>query len=58
MELLSQKQAKGRQEFLLENSNLFGSLGLKESNILGVQMLLGRVKGLSIHYIRISCIYV
>ena len=45
-------QTEGRG--LFDNSTVLESLGLKESNLLGVCIVLGKEKGLNI---RMSCIY-
>ena len=48
-----QPQASRREESL-GNSTVLGSLLLKESNSLGVCIVLGKVKGLRVHYIKMQ----
>lgn len=53
-----QQQSNEREGNRLGNRIVLRNLGLKESNSLGVRVVLGMVYSLSIHYVRIRCIFV
>jgi hypothetical protein len=44
-----QQEAERREQSLLGNSTVLGILGLKESNSLGVHIVLGKSRSLHIH---------
>lgn len=52
----TQQEANGREQSLIGNSIVLGSLGLQESNSLVVRIVLGNGRSLRIDYIRMSCI--